>query len=321
MRIGIDLGGSKIEGILIDEYGGEHARLRVPTPRGDYRGTLEAVAGLVAGLDTAGDRSATVGVGIPGAMSPLTGLVKNANATWLIDRPLDRDLGEILARPVRVANDANCFAVSEAVDGAGAGARVVFGVILGTGVGGGIAIDGQVWSGVNAIAGEWGHNPIPWPQSEDPAGEPCYCGLTGCIETYLSGAGLARAYARAVAGETQGGTRGETRAAMRAVMAGEWDAAAISALAEAGDPAATASLAGYADRLARALASVINVLDPDVIVLGGGLSNIPRLYADVPQQWRRWVFSDNVATKLRRNRHGDSSGVRGAAWLWPPKPA
>ncbi|MBL8658956.1 MAG: ROK family protein [Rhodospirillales bacterium] len=325
MRIGIDLGGSKIEGIVIDERGGEGVRLRVPTPRGDYRKTLDAIVGLVARLESvggrAGDPPATVGVGIPGAISPTTGVVKNANATWLIGHPLDRDLGERLARPVRVANDANCFAVSEAVDGAGAGGRVVFGVILGTGVGGGIAIERRAWTGANAIAGEWGHNPMPWPQDEDPPGEPCYCGLRGCIETYLSGVGLARAYARAAGRhavpDAVRGSGDATAVATEGVLAADPDAAAITALAEAGDPAATAGLAGYAERLARALASVINVLDPDVIVLGGGLSNISRLYDDVPRLWRRWVFSDHVATALRRNRHGDSSGVRGAAWLWP----
>lgn len=320
MRIGIDLGGSKIEGIVIDESGSESARLRVPTPRGDYRETLDAIAGLVARLESVGgaaDRPATVGVGIPGTISPTTGVVKNANATWLIGHPLDRDLGERLARPVRVANDANCFAVSEAVDGAGAGGRIVFGVILGTGVGGGIAIERRAWTGANAIAGEWGHNPLPWREDEDPPGEPCYCGLTGCIETYLSGAGLARAYARSAGRNAVRGSRAAGAGAMEDVLAVDPDAAAITALADAGDPAATASLAGYAERLARALASVINVLDPNVIVLGGGLSNISRLYDEVPRLWRRWVFSDHVATALRRHRHGDSSGVRGAAWLWP----
>lgn len=306
MRIGIDLGGTKIEGIAIDESGRELDRLRVPTPAGDYEATLKAIADLVAILEPKQTPPATVGVGIPGALSPATGLVKNANATWLIGRPLDRDLAEGLARPVRVANDANCLAVSEAVDGAGAGAKMVFAVILGTGVGGGIAIGRAAWAGANAIAGEWGHNPLPWPNVDDPPAEPCYCGRTGCIETYLSGSGLARAYSSAAHVADSGKARSR-----------HLDAAAIHALAEEGDAAAAACVAGYADRLARALASVINVLDPDVIVLGGGLSNMSRLYTDVPQLWRRWVFSDRITTALRRARHGDSSGVRGAAWRWP----
>lgn len=299
MRIGIDLGGTKIEGILLDECGGERARLRIPTPRGDYGATLAAVAGVVARLDANGGSGASVGVGIPGAISPATGLVKNANATWLIGRPLDRDLAAAIGREVRVANDANCFAVSEAVDGAGAGAGVVFGVIIGTGVGGGIAIGGQALNGTNAIAGEWGHNPLPWPKAEDEPGAPCYCGKRGCIETYLSGSGIVRAYL--------------------ARTGRERDAASIAGLAEAGDAAAVEVLAAYAGRMARALASVINILDPDVIVLGGGLSKIASLYEAVPRLLPRWVFSDRVATRLVRNRHGDASGVRGAAWLWPPR--
>lgn len=308
MRIGIDLGGSKIEGIALDEGGHALDRARVPTPAGDYRATLAAIAGLVARLESDSGSKGTVGIGIPGALSPATGLVKNANATWLIGRSLDRDLEDVLARPVRVANDANCFAVSEAVDGAGADARLVFGVILGTGVGGGIAIDRQVWTGANAIAGEWGHTPLPWPDPADLPAAPCYCGRTGCVETYLSGSGLARAYGDACGrGRAAGGSGGESV-----------DAAAIHALAEGGDDAAIACLVAYAERLARALAVVINILDPDVIVLGGGLSSIARLYVEVPRLWQRWVFSDRVTTALRRNRYGDSSGVRGAAWLWPP---
>jgi fructokinase len=257
---------------------------------------------MVAEFYRAGNRTdhgwASVGVGIPGALSPASGVVKNANATWLIGRPLDRDLAEAVGRPVRVANDANCFAVSEAVDGAGAGAAVVFGVILGTGVGGGVAIAGKAHTGANAIAGEWGHNPLPWAGADERPGTRCYCGKLGCIETFLSGSGIARAYL--------------------AHTGREADAAAIARLAEAGEPAASEVIAAYADRLARALATVINVLDPDVIVLGGGLSKIARLYDEVPEILPRWVFSDHVATRLRRNRHGDASGVRGAAWLWPP---
>lgn len=298
MRIGIDLGGTKIEGILLDEDGVERARRRVPTPRNDYPATVEAVAAVVADLERTGRGPASVGVGIPGAISPASGVVKNANATWLIGRRLDRDLAEAVGRPVRVANDANCFAVSEAVDGAGAGAAVVFGVILGTGVGGGIAIAGGELTGANAIAGEWGHNPLPWPRADERPGAACYCGKHGCVETFLSGSGIARAYL--------------------AHTGREADATAIARLAEAGEPAAREVIATYADRLARALATVVNILDPDVIVLGGGLSNITRLYEEVPAILPRWVFSDHVATRLRRNAHGDTSGVRGAAWLWPP---
>lgn len=300
MRIGIDLGGTKIEGILLDDGGGERARLRIPTPRGDYAATLAAVSALIARLEADRGGGASIGVGIPGTISPATGFVKNANATWLIGRPLDRDLAAAVGREVRMANDANCFAVSEAVDGAGAGANVVFGVIIGTGVGGGIAIGGRALTGANAIAGEWGHNPLPWPKAEDEPGAPCYCGKRGCIETYLSGSGIVRAYL--------------------ARTGQERDAAGIACLAEAGDAAAGEVMAAYAGRMARALASVINILDPDVIVLGGGLSNIASLYEAVPRLLPHWVFSDQVATRLVRNRHGDASGVRGAAWLWPPRP-
>jgi fructokinase len=297
MRIGIDLGGTKIEGIALDDDGIERARRRVPTPPDDYRRTLAAVTGLVAALEAAAGPARTVGIGIPGTVSPATGLVKNANSTWLIGHPLDRDLATALGRPVRVANDANCFAVSEATDGAGADAAVVFGVILGTGVGGGLVVEGRVLVGRNAIAGEWGHNPLPWPQPGEWPGPPCYCGRTGCIETFLSGPGLARDAAPA-AGPGH-------------------SAAAVAALARSGDPAATAAVDRYAERLARALASVINIVDPDVIVLGGGLSNIASLYDQVPAIWAKWVFSDRVTTRLVGHRHGDSSGVRGAAWLWP----
>lgn len=299
MRIGIDLGGTKIEGVLLDDAGAERRRRRVATPRHDYAATVASVVTLVSDLELEGgehEGEATVGVGIPGAISPATGLVKNANATWLIGRPLDKDLASALGRPVRVANDANCFAIAEAVDGAGAGAGVVFGVILGTGVGGGIVIGRRVLGGANAIAGEWAHNPLPWAQDDERPGEPCYCGKRGCIETYLSGSGLAAAF-RAASGQSLDGVR-------------------IAALAKAGDAAALDVLALYADRLARGLASVINVLDPDVVVLGGGLSNIEWLYPEVRRLWRRWIFSDRATTRLRRNRHGDSGGVRGAAWLW-----
>lgn len=304
-RIGVDLGGTKIEAILLDGAGDVLERQRVVSPRGNYEATLDAVTGLVRQLDetlaarqSGPARRPSVGVGIPGALSPATGLVKNANSTWLIGKPLDRDLERRLARPVRVANDANCFAVSEAVDGAGAGARLVFGVILGTGVGGGIAIEGRTLLGANAIAGEWGHNPLPWPQAGEREGRRCYCGREGCIETFLSGPAL----------------EGEYRRASGHALA----AAEIARAASTGDRDAETAMARYEERLARGLAHVINLLDPEVIVLGGGLSNLTRLYDNVPLLWGRFVFSDRVATRLLPPRHGDSSGVRGAAWLWPP---
>ncbi len=297
MRIGIDLGGTKTEAIALDRDGRELMRRRMATPADDYAAIVRTIAALVAGLERDLGETASVGIGIPGTLSPATGLIKNANTTVLIGRALDRDLQAALGRPVRLANDANCFALSEAGDGAGADCRVVFGVILGTGCGGGIVVDGQVLTGRNAIAGEWGHNPLPWPRADEQPGPLCYCGKTGCIETFVSGPGL--------------------RAAHRAATGCDLDAAAIADRASAGDAAAAASLARYEDRLARALASVLNVLDPDVVVLGGGLSNIDRLYANVPALWRAYAFSDTVTTPLRRARHGDSSGVRGAAWLWP----
>jgi fructokinase len=283
-RIGVDLGGTKIEAIALARDGSEIFRKRVLTPRGNYEATLAAVAGLVRDAGPG-----TVGVGIPGALSRATGFVKNANSTWLIGRPLKEDLERALARPVRIENDANCFALSEAIDGAGKGARALFGVILGTGVGGGVVIDGKVHVGRNAIAGEWGHNPLPLPGPKDLPLPACYCGRAGCVETYLSGPALEREHAALT---------GQSRSAREiAALDGE-------------------ALERYVERLARALAGVMNVLDPDVIVLGGGLSNIERLYADVPRLWLRFVFSDQVATRLARHVHGDSSGVRGAAWLW-----
>ena len=296
MRIGIDLGGTKIEGIVLDDNGGERARLRVPTPAGDYRRTIEAVVGLVAALEARTAPGASVGAGIPGALSPASGLVKNANATWLIGRPLDRDLAAALGRPVRLANDADCFAISEATDGAAAGQAVVFGVILGTGVGGGLVVRGLPVNGVNAIAGEWGHNPLPWPEPAEARARACYCGRRACIETFLSGPGLARSF----------------RDAGGAAL----PAAEIARLAGLRDGRAELVLEHYCHRLARALAHVINLVDPHVIVLGGGLSNLPILYERVPRLWSRWIFSDRIDTRLVRNRHGDSSGVRGAAWLW-----
>ena len=284
MRIGVDLGGTKIEALALDAAGREVFRKRVLTPRGDYPATLDAVVALVKEIGTG-----TVGIGIPGALSRVTGLVKNANSTWLIGRPLKHDLERALGREVRMENDANCFALSEATDGAGAGARVVFGVILGTGVGAGIVVDGRLLIGRNAIAGEWGHNPLPLPAAIDLPLPACYCGRSGCIETYLSGPGLER--------EHELLTKQQRSAREIAASDGE-------------------AMNRYIQRLARALASVVNLLDPDVIVLGGGMSNIERLYTEVPRWWGRYVFSDQVATRLVRNVHGDSSGVRGAAWLW-----
>jgi fructokinase len=294
-RIGIDLGGTKIEGIVLDPAGSPLVRRRVPTPRGDSAATVEAVARLAEELERDCGRQTTVGVGMPGIVSPVTGLVKNANSTWLIGRPFGADLSARLGRDVRCGNDANCFALSEAVDGAAAGAAVVFGVIIGTGTGGGVVVNGRVVTGANAIGGEWGHNPMPWPSAEEWPGPPCYCGRTGCIETFLSGPGFARGF--------DGG-------------AGPTDAIEIVARAAAGDESADAWVRRYEQRMARALASVINVVDPDVIVLGGGMSNIDRLYSNVPTYWPGLVFSDTIVTRLVKAAHGDSSGVRGAAWLW-----
>lgn len=297
LRIGIDLGGTKIEALAIDADGRELVRRRVATPRHDYEAIVRAIADLVRGIDSALSQRGTVGVGIPGAVSPATGLVKNANTTELIGKRFDADLSAALNREVRIANDANCFALSEAVDGAGAGHDCVFGVILGTGCGGGLVVRGEPRAGRNAIAGEWGHNPLPWPEPPELPGPRCYCGKRGCIETFLSGPGLSADHA------AQGGD--------------PLDAAGIVAAADAGDASAVAALERYERRLARSLASVINILDPDAIVLGGGLSNATRLYRTVPAIWGAYVFSDACATPLLRNRHGDSSGVRGAAWLWP----
>ncbi len=298
-RLGIDLGGTKIEGLVLDDNGGERVRRRVPTPRDGYDATVRAIATLVSGLaEEAGvGGNVPVGVAIPGTISPASGLVKNANSTSLIGHPLDRDLERALGRRVRVANDANCFALSEAVDGAGAGYEVVFGVILGTGTGGGIVVGGRVLTGPNSVAGEWGHNPLPWPTPEEMPGPECYCGKRGCIETFLSGPGFTADFRRASGREAS--------------------PKEIATAAGAGEVAAMAAMARYARRAAKALASVINVLDPDVIVLGGGVSNVTALYEAVPKLWGEYAFSDVVKTPLVRNRHGDSSGVRGAAWLWP----
>ena len=294
MRIGIDLGGTKIEGLALGDDGREVARRRVAAPRGRYADTLSAIASLVADLErTAGGRG-SVGVGIPGTLSPASGLVKNANSTWLNGQPLGDDLPRILDRPVRFANDANCFALSEAVDGAAANAAVVFGVIVGTGTGGGVVVNRRVIVGANAIAGEWGHNPLPPSFTSDVRDPPtrCYCGRRNCVETYLSGPGLERDYGRGIA------------------------AAEIAQRARAGESAALAALGRYADRMARALGTVINILDPEVVVVGGGLSNIDTLYDMVRDRWQASIFSDRVDTRLVPALHGDASGVRGAAWLW-----
>jgi fructokinase len=300
VKIGIDLGGTKIEGIALQ---GERvlARRRVLTPRNDYASTIRAIRDLVVALQQETGNAGTVGVGIPGAVSERTGLVKNANSVWLIGHPLDADLERAIGQPVRLSNDANCFALSEAIDGAGRGARCVFGVIVGTGTGGGIVMDGRVWEGRHRIAGEWGHNPLPWPLDDDDErpGPACYCGRHGCIETFLSGAGLSRTYA-AIAGQPSAPLGAEE----------------IAACAAAGDARADAALQVYEDRMARALAGVINLLDPDVIVMGGGLSNIDRLYVNVPARWKAYVFSDYADTPIVQALHGDASGVRGAAWLW-----
>lgn len=296
MRIGIDLGGTKIEAIVLDEDGQVMFRQRVPTPAGDYSGTLACIANLVASAETQVSGRCSLGVGIPGAKSPDHGCVKNANSTCLIGHAIDRDLAALLGRPVRVANDADCFALSEATDGAGMHAASVFAIILGTGVGGGIVIDGKLISGPNAIAGEWGHNPLPWQGSCDLPLPPCYCGKRGCIETYLSGPGFSRSFREA------GGP---------GIAAEE-----IVARAGAGDDLAEAVVERYMDRLARSLASVINVLDPELIVVGGGLSNIDTIYHEIPKRWGAFVFSDSVNTRIVKAQYGDSSGVRGAAWLW-----
>ena len=295
MKIGIDLGGTKTEIVAFDANGAALLRRRAPTPVGDYAATLSLIATLIADVERELKATGSIGIGTPGALSPATGLMRNSNSTCLNNQPLKIDLQRVLGREVRLANDANCFALSEAHDGAAAGATSVFGVIIGTGVGGGIVINGQVIDGPNAITGEWGHNPLPWPEDHERPGAPCYCSKHGCIETFLSGPGLARDYTL-------------------------YTGTAISAEAivtrSTRDANAEQTLVRYEHRLARALATVINVLDPAVIVLGGGLSNIERLYKNIPALWGKWVFSDTVRTRLLRNVHGDSSGVRGAAWLW-----
>jgi len=298
VRIGVDLGGTKIEAIAIDDDGCVLWRRRIATPAGDYAGILEAVGDLVESAESRLLRRSRVGVGMPGSISPTTGLVRNSNSTVLNGMSFERDLARRLDRPIRLANDANCLALSEAVDGAGATGNVVFGVILGTGVGGGLVIDKSIMVGHNRIAGEWGHNPLPWPTDQERPGPQCYCGKRGCIETFLSGAGLARDYAAPTG---------------RSLNAHE-----VSRSADRGDPAAQRCLALYQDRLARSLALVLNIVDPDVIVLGGGLSNMETLYVGLLPEIAKHAFADTINTRIARAAHGDSSGVRGAAWLWPP---
>jgi fructokinase len=299
VRIGVDLGGTKIEFVALERDGRELHRHRIATPRFDYEATVRAVMEAVQGIEKKIGRSATVGVGIPGTISTKTGLVKNANSTWLNGKPFDKDLGKALGREVRCANDANCLAVSEATDGAGAGKHVVFAVILGTGCGGGIALDGRVHSGSNGVAGEWGHNTLPWMRTEEFPGPACYCGRNGCLETWISGTGLEADYQRA------------TKISLKGLE--------ITARSDAGEAAALAALDRFEDRLTRGLAQVINLLDPDVIVMGGGASQIPRLYQNVPARLRDYVFGGEADTPILPAKHGDASGVRGAAWLWPFK--
>jgi fructokinase len=298
MRIGVDLGGTKIEAIAIDEIGHELWRRRVETPAGDYLQIVNAVRNLVLDAEKELSGKGSVGIGSPGAISPSTGLIKNSNSTVLNGKPLDRDLSQYLERPIRLENDANCFALSEAIDGAASFGRVAFGVILGTGVGGGVVVNKALLGGRNRIAGEWGHNPLPWPTTEEWPGPKCYCGRTGCIETFLSGSGLSRDY-HALTG--------------RSLAAKE-----IALASQNGDSVAFQCLSIYQGRLARSMAAVINVLDPDIIVLGGGLSNVEYIYANIISLIGKYAFSDQLDTTIVRALHGDSSGVRGAAWLWPP---
>lgn len=299
MRIGIDLGGTKIEGIALDDSGTELFRKRINSPQGSYQNTLTAIVDLVLEIQTTTKNTGSVGVGIPGTVSPKTGLIKNANSTWLIGQPLKTDLESSLKRKIRIENDANCFVVSEATDGAAKDAEVVFGVIIGTGTGGGVYVRGQSIIGANAIAGEWGHNPLPWPTAQELPGRECYCGNNGCIETWLSGPGFAA--------DHQITNKLDTPLSAREIIT----------QAEQGNQSANFSLQCYAERLAKSLATVINLIDPDVIVLGGGMSNIKQLYSMVPNLWDKYIFSDHVSTQLLPPKHGDSSGVRGAAWLWP----
>ena len=297
MRIGVDLGGTKIEIIALDDSGAPLLRRRVPTPAGDYSGTVRAIAELVRSAQAQIGVFASVGIATPGALSPQTGLLRNSNSVVLNGKPLDRDLADALGQPVRLENDANCLAISEATDGAGAGSRVVFAAILGTGVGGGIVIEGRILTGLNRIGGEWGHNPLPWATENERPGYRCYCGKFGCIETFLSGAGLAREYF--------------------SLSQKELPAEQIAEAEQSGEPDAVQSIAAYQDRLARSLAALVNILDPDIIVVGGGISNISSLYDGLTDLIGQHAFSDGIRTKVVQAAHGDSSGVRGAAWLWP----
>ncbi len=300
MRIGIDLGGTKTEVIALADDGQQLFRHRVPTPRDDYQQTLQAIAGLVALAERETGNKGSVGIGIPGTLSPYRGTVKNANSTWLNGRPLDHDLAALLKREVRIANDANCLAVSEAVDGAAAGKATVFAVIIGTGCGSGVALKGQAHSGGNGVAGEWGHNPLPWMDEDELRYREevsCYCGKAGCIETFISGTGFATDYQR-LSGLSLKGPEIMQRLAQQ-------------------DAVAELAMSRYELRLAKSLAHVVNILDPDVIVLGGGMSNVERLYQTVPQLIKKWVFGGECETPVLQAKHGDSSGVRGAAWLWP----
>ncbi len=296
IRLGIDLGGTKIEIIALDASGQERLRKRVDTPQDDYPGTLQAISDLLKHAERELGEQGSVGICTPGAISPATGLLKNSNSVCLNGQPFKQDLENSLGREIRITNDANCFALSEATDGAAAGAEVVFGVIVGTGTGGGVVIRGRVLTGPNAIAGEWGHNPLPWPRDDERPGPDCYCGKQGCIETFLSGPGMSRDHLAV----TQQGLSSHD----------------IVEAAAKGDQSAEHTLQRYEDRMARSLAHVLNILDPDVIVLGGGMSNLQRLYGRVPRLWGQYVFSDHVDTRLVPPRYGDSSGVRGAAWLW-----
>lgn len=298
-RLGIDLGGTKIAGVVLDHDGTRLAQARIPAPRGEYGATLAAVSGLVLRLEREAGRFCSVGIGMPGSVSPATGLVRNANSHWLIGQPFEADLAARLDRPVRLANDADCLAVSEATDGAGAGARVVWAVILGTGVGSGLALDGRLHPGRNGFAGEWGHGPLPAPRDDERPGPPCYCGRHGCVETWVSGSALAADHARRHGGVPT--------------------AEAVVEAARRGDAAARDTLALHLERLGRAAAQVVNVLDPDVIVIGGGLSRLPELIAGLPDAMRPHIFSDTFDTPVRASLHGDDSGVRGAAWLWGPE--
>ena len=297
MRIGVDLGGTKIEIIALDDRGAPLLRRRVPTPAGDYSGTVRAIAELVRSAQAQIGVFASVGIATPGALSPQTGLLCNSNSVVLNGKPLDRDLADALGQPVRLENDANCLAISEAADGAGAGSRVVFAAILGTGVGGGIVIEGRILTGLNRIGGEWGHNPLPWATENERPGYRCYCGKFGCIETFLSGAGLAREYF--------------------SLSQKELPAEQIAEAEQSGEPDAVKSIAAYQDRLARSLAALVNILDPDTIVVGGGISNISSLYDGLTDLIGQRAFSDGIKAKVVQAAHGDSSGVRGAAWLWP----